>query len=606
MKKTKYFLMSFIGFLLFASIVSALMTYSIDEVYLQETNPYTAGNKAWIVTFHVDTSQSTEHIIGILDADKFKSGDNQGKYDMILSADFTRFCNYPIYIPSSSGYSYLDSIQTLNKLWINGSTKSSMDWDTQTLNCLGEKPVSYGSTWTSNGFEINLPSDIKVLLGADSSGKIYTLKPAILQRGNRVLIMFENSDWWIDKFSGNCYEIVGNASFGKFGLVEKHFETGFKIESGNPQYSSPIIVNMSSYESSKSLPYNFGRIEFVGFSEQQRSCPEVGGHLDSEVIPFYDAGWKLGDVNIYNDYKNKWANVWINLWGSEGRWDGARTDNVLYSLQNTATSLKQNTKQVSYNYFLFGKNENENAEIVNPSQLTNAYLKMKATDEWSFKPIFRATLYFDLIGLKITYGMPDIVDIKGDEFTSGYQGTFIIKVKNVGQGTGEFTAKTENCNMFTTVSVVSSLVDVGSEGTIYLTVKGDTSKDKECQTCTIVVYDKKQPNNMDTGSATMCVKGRTTTCNEGEVECRGEEIWGCNQYKTGFEFKEDCASKGMICVQGQCVKKEGGGGGGGEDFCSKYPEICDNLPLILIGVLGIGLIYAAIRNRKSQQQVWNY
>ena len=82
------------------------------------------------------------------------------------------------------------------------------------------------------------------------------------------------------------------------------------------------------------------------------------------------------------------------------------------------------------------------------------------------------------------------------------------------------------------------------------------------------------------------------TCSIPQCKVEGESC---------VKTSECCTEYGLVCDKGKCVEEESK-----EDFCSKYPEICDNLPLILIGVLGIGLIYAAMRNRKSQQQVWNY
>ncbi len=202
--------------------------------------------------------------------------------------------------------------------------------------------------------------------------------------------------------------------------------------------------------------------------------------------------------------------------------------NDLVNLINTETNNLLN-EDASFTSSPFTKDSNTGRITVN--------LERKLTSQ---NIVFR--IRADKVGIYIPSGQPKVLDIKTNKFRSGETGNIDVKVQNIGDAPGTFTAQLANCDTLiqTTSSQTSrKTLQPGDIDTIPLMISGGNISEDITRTCSIKIYDINDPS-IETASNVTVQLEKPRICAPDQVFTDGNTIKRCNKDGTAVEIVENC------------------------------------------------------------------
>ena len=217
----------------------------------------------------------------------------------------------------------------------------------------------------------------------------------------------------------------------------------------------------------------------------------------------------------------------------------------------------------------------------------------------------------DWIGINIPVGKPDILDVNCPTFASGdSSGMCEITVKNTGSGSGTFSASLTNAGAFTQKFTPPALTfNAGETDIIRIYIDAGLAASDVSGTGLFTVYDKNDPSNKDTMSATITMTA-PKECIPDAIRITGLNVYKCNAYGTGEDIILSCASdealtKGTDLGDGlegwSCAETTGDSGIGGiwdqlfgdEQFNTNSLLIA--VLIIIFAVIGLLMFYGIIK-----------
>lgn len=243
--------------------------------------------------------------------------------------------------------------------------------------------------------------------------------------------------------------------------------------------------------------------------------------------------WKIIRESTYDNFDDAESIADNNLNNLQDT--GGSDDIELYEVENAVSSansasniVMSSDESYSESYFSEFNEDTGNFIVTLDRSLGNPNVVFRVKASW--------------IGLVIPSGEPSILSLDSNSFGSGETGSINVKIKNVGDVEGTFSAKLVDCAPFNILSTSSSTritLSSGEEGEMLITLDAGSTSDDISKSCKVEVYDVNNPSvvasqfvNLAMTSAKVCTPEKTSA--------EGNLIKKCNNEGTKLEVIEEC------------------------------------------------------------------
>jgi hypothetical protein len=148
----------------------------------------------------------------------------------------------------------------------------------------------------------------------------------------------------------------------------------------------------------------------------------------------------------------------------------------------------------------------------------------------------------DWLGIYIPSGKPQILSVTSDKFQSGETGTVSVRVQNIGDAQGSFSALLVDCDPFivsSSAQTARKTLQSGDIDTIEISINGGTVAQDLSKSCSVKVYDVNDPSVSDTKSLSLQMEN-PKICAPGTLYAEGNLIKKCNKDGSAIDTIETC------------------------------------------------------------------
>jgi len=313
----------------------------------------------------------------------------------------------------------------------------------------------------------------------------------------------------------------------------------------------------------------YGLVQFIQ-DTQKNPIPTTNDVVVVRAKPFNSTNpFKLANKSNYNSYSTKkelledklsflqnngFSNdFYINL-GAFGLPISSCTftnceqylDDVINKTNDSALNLFNENARI---YYPIQSQQSFGSESINNSLGT---LTITLPSDIFRKPNLLLSVSAKAMGIEISVGKPQVISVNPSTVESVVGSskpiTVEILVKNIGNGSGSFTASLESCNSFIFGSANTITIPAGQQGTVFLSLLPGSQTPIEGQ-CNGKIYDTSKPSNYTVFSFNGKLK-QQQFCEPGSYRVDGLQIKKCKADGSDYYLVETCSYSVKYDAQG--------------------------------------------------------
>jgi len=358
---------------------------------------------------------------------------------------------------------------------------------------------------------------------------------------------------------------------GKIGTAEYRFASKICVSNGKEEECAVLgtaqigtggeFVQLSDYIG------DIGFAKWMGNLVTGKQCFDFEGYSLVYTTNNEWVGTEEEYINEYDHYRREWSS---NL---ESCFSSSSIDKTIECLENLTKTLNYWADVVvRANPYIEELNTLLNDLIKNKNDKYSSSLEYDTEFAIQY-PSFSLTIDADWVGVYRPEGKPKIISCEDVEGSPREDGAIIVKVKNVAEGIGYFVG-TITCPPEISLDNTFDEVELkeNEQGELKFYFKYPAVNQKTQSKCSVVVYDRNNPENRDYCYPTITTNP-ASVCPEGWMRCLGNAVqvcksnkWitlkycdiGCREYMEDNIQKAECISKPVpSCGNGICEPEKG-------------------------------------------------